>query len=287
MNALERQSLRLNERRLLEKDKRAGSYRLEVLQRTRRLVAQSGTRFPPADLDNIVKGLGLPPVRYVALPVDGRIVKDGPNYSIEVNKQHSLARKRFTIAHEIGHIIVGSRGLLGCSGTRTSPVAGREPYRREEELADFAATEILIPADWAFEFLGTRQPTFTTIAAMAKACATSIEVAARRLVECGDWSSRLIWWRPEGGRLRATRSFPQYDTAILAGMELLDERTSIPVRVMESGRPISGKQAIRVEQEIQNYTLEAWKAGPTTVATLLVYDQVRRPSPSALTLFEL
>jgi hypothetical protein len=285
MNPLERQSLPLNERRLFSKDKRTGSYRLEVLQRARRLVAQSGTGFPPADLDNMVKSLGLPPVRYVPLAVDGRLVRDGPNYSIEVNERHPPARKRFTIAHEIGHIILGSGGLLGCSRIHMGGAVGQEPDPREEGLADLAAAEILMPAHWAFEFLGTRLPTFSTIAAMAKACETSIEVAARRLVECGDWRCRLIWWRQGGSRLRAVRSFPNYDPVVLSGMELLGEGDSIVAKVMRSGKPISGTQAVKVEGEMQEYNMEAWKAGPTTVATLLVLEQVPRPSPPTPTLF--
>src|SRR5664279_2674779 len=67
----------------------------------------------PVDVVAIASHLGLNVWETKSLPesISGKIFKDPMNggssgFSILVNASHSLPRKRFTIAHEIGHFIL-------------------------------------------------------------------------------------------------------------------------------------------------------------------------------------
>lgn len=68
----------------------------------------------PVDVFKIARELGIE-VNRVPLPenISGRIRRiDGDKFAIDVNRDHSTTRQRFTVAHEIGHYIY-HRDLLG------------------------------------------------------------------------------------------------------------------------------------------------------------------------------
>ena len=64
---------------------------------------------PPVDIEKIVKSLSIPVIDYPFFSDDtsGIIVNDKDLLAIGVNQNHPLVRKRFTIAHELGHFILG------------------------------------------------------------------------------------------------------------------------------------------------------------------------------------
>ena len=68
---------------------------------------------PPVDIQAIIREVG---VEYTELPkpesISGLIEVYGGGYRIVVNSNHSLARRRFTAAHELGHYVY-HRDLIG------------------------------------------------------------------------------------------------------------------------------------------------------------------------------
>ena len=63
---------------------------------------------PPVDVERIARELKIP-IRFEILPepISGFLHRDGSLNAIVVNKRHSRQRQRFTIAHEIGHFVLG------------------------------------------------------------------------------------------------------------------------------------------------------------------------------------
>jgi len=238
------------ERRFAGKDRKS-LLRYEVLMRTRRAFECASGEFPPTNLEVIATDLGVDSIKKEPLAVEGLLVREEGKYSIKVKADRSPARQRFTIAHELGHLIVREAGNLALRPTGAERSLPHSQYGWEEELCDYAAAQLLIPDDWASAFVHGRRPDFSTIAEMAKLCETSLEVAARRLVEQASWRCRLLWWKLDTGGFRARRSFPHYDSMTLNDMRLPEGRASIIAKVLADGRPRAGIQPVEVEGSMQ------------------------------------
>jgi Zn-dependent peptidase ImmA (M78 family) len=284
MDPIGKQLGRVIEQKLAQRDA-ASAARYEVIQRARKAFASVMRKFPPMDLNAVARNLGVSEIRYVHSHLDGKLLKESGGYVIEVNKEHQRGRQRFTIAHEFGHILVSKGGSLGCSTISTRSRMVHEPNGAEEALCDCAAAEILIPSEWVPAFLSSRSPSFETIAELAKTCDTSIEVAARRLIDAKLWRCRLVWWRHDGQRFTATRSYPAYDFATLVSMEVPNERNSMLWTVLKRGRPRRGTQSLRIEGEAREFDMEAWKNSGKSVVTLLVFEEFQSRSDRNLSLF--
>jgi Zn-dependent peptidase ImmA (M78 family) len=277
MDPSAKQISRAFERRLAEKEPN-GAALYEVIQRARSIFSGVARSFPPTDLAAAAVNMGVREIRYVPLYIDGRVVQEGGRYVIEVNSRGPQVRKRFTIAHELGHLILSRSGALGCSTIATRGRRVDKSDQREEELCDAVAKELLVPIEWARDFAGARDPSFSAIELMAKVCQVSREVAARRLLEAG-WRCRLLWWSFRQGRFQALRAYPAYDQITLSGMGIPDWTASILAKVLRDGKPLAGDQEVVVEGERELYRIESWRANRETVACLLIYDRKGR-SPS-------
>ncbi len=285
LHPLEKQSRRLTERHFAGKDRRS-LLRCEVLQRTRRAFQRASGEFPPTNLELIGKNLGVHSIKKEPIALEGLLVWEEGKYSIKVRRDRPPARQRFTIAHELGHLIVREAGNLALRPTQARMSVPCAEHAWEEELCDYVAAQLLIPDDWAWAFVNARRPDFSTIAEMARLCETSLEVAARRLVEEARGRCRLLWWKLDGSQLRAARSFPHHEWMTLNRMCLPESNESIIARVLADGRPRAGTQPIEVEGSMQNYRVEAWKAAKDTVASLLVFERPPRIAARKHTLFD-
>jgi Zn-dependent peptidase ImmA (M78 family) len=84
--------------------------------------------------------------------ISGVIAKRGDSAVILVNSNDSPYRKRFTIAHELGHFLLHLQGIDGeevdrtADLFRTSDSADRLPVRKEVQANQFAAA-LLMPGD--------------------------------------------------------------------------------------------------------------------------------------------
>lgn len=85
----------------------------------------------------ICKQLGIKVFFRKFAEIDGLLVRKGDEIFIAVNENRSFARKRFTIAHEIGHFLMHKGESFDHSG-KGDPKIERE--------ADIFATNLLMPA---------------------------------------------------------------------------------------------------------------------------------------------
>lgn len=82
------------------------SYR-KIKRIARNLLETHKVKNPPVPVESIAHSLGVQ-VRYAPFEGDisGMVYRDGERIIIGVNSLHHLNRQRFTIAHEIGHVLL-------------------------------------------------------------------------------------------------------------------------------------------------------------------------------------
>lgn len=94
-----------------------------------------GIPCPPTDLDALKDRLNVTAIEPIpGLPISGELRKDGDSFVIVHSASLSPGRRRFTIAHELGHAVFESTGP-------NCPRYGREL----ERICDMLAAEFLMP----------------------------------------------------------------------------------------------------------------------------------------------
>jgi Zn-dependent peptidase ImmA (M78 family) len=134
-------------------------------------------------------------VRFQSMSVAGRLELARDGFDILVNRSGSWRRHRFTIAHELGHIIV----LRAVRSERTIVRALRKPtpalWARLERLCNLAAAELLMPAT---EFLNAyRKYSFCAdgLRFLYDEFLTSFSAILVRVADLGTGQATLVWKR--------------------------------------------------------------------------------------------
>ena len=148
-----------------------------------------GVACPPTNLEDVGRDLGVYEISYESFPGSGELHKLKDGYRIVCSSDQSRARQRFTVAHELAHVILESTG-------RNAPRTGS----RVERVCDMLAAECLMPAS-VFEGRLPPTPALSNIANLARVFDTSITAAAIRCAEfrplCifGVTGNRVTWGR--------------------------------------------------------------------------------------------
>jgi IrrE N-terminal-like domain len=132
-----------------------------------------GLSFPPSDLVAVAKRVGVVSISEEELPGSGELRRQGDTFEIVYSKDLNLSRRRFTIAHEIGHVLAAPRGTK-CSKSREL-----------EALCNKLAAEILMPAV-SFRRVWTRKVSISDLFKIAKMFETSVSATAIRAHELFD-----------------------------------------------------------------------------------------------------
>jgi hypothetical protein len=129
--------------------------RAAITAACRTLLASSGQLSPPYELRSIWKGLGAR-VAYDLDVGDGALDSDGERWLVRVRRHarrlagggaephlpRSWRRSRFTVAHELGHLIL----LQGTDPRLRAALADPDIHDEVEMLCNKAAAELLMPA---------------------------------------------------------------------------------------------------------------------------------------------
>jgi hypothetical protein len=147
----------------------------------------SGVHHPPTDLDAIQTKLRVAAVRAEDLPFSGELRPGVDGFMIVHSKYLSPGRRRFTIAHELGHALLATTG-------KNYPRWGKEV----ERLCDMLAAEILMPED-AFVRALPPEIDLSAILELASTFKTSWWAAAIRCANFKKFSvfeadSRKVHW---------------------------------------------------------------------------------------------
>ena len=143
----------------------------------------------PVNLDNLAAALGVQSVRVADLHEDGRTTWVGGRPHIEVRADRTPQRQRFTLAHELAHVLLANNRE---TDVRLRTKSFDQPA--EERLCDWIAAAILMPLAWV-QPLAARPMTLSRLRAIATSADTSLSAAAVRVSEVGRRPCMLLRWR--------------------------------------------------------------------------------------------
>lgn len=146
----------------------------------------------PVKIDNIVKGLNIDLVNYTFdEDISGVLVLNDSHSTIGINQAHSEVRKRFTIAHELGHFVLHKdQGNMFVDKVlyRKSFEGYTVKDERLEREANYFAANILMPANVINRYIETNNIDFyedSDLQKMAKAFGVSSSAMTYRLINLG------------------------------------------------------------------------------------------------------
>lgn len=145
---------------------------------------------PPVDLPSLAHVIGVRAISTRTLVEDGRVVWGAEGPSIELRPDRPLSRQRFTLAHEIAHVVLAGESGVGQVARRTVTA---DP-NAEEELCDAVAAALLMPRDW-MERHSRGKLNLSTLRLIAHHAEVSLSAAAVRVAEVGRRTSILLRWR--------------------------------------------------------------------------------------------
>lgn len=168
---------------------------------------------PPVDVEAIARSLAeVSEKRFPVEDVDGLCLdlkKPGIRPKVWINMARSYHRKRFTFAHEIGHIVIPwHTGAI--VDDLDAGDSDRDEYRRIESQANRFAAELLMPRAWAADICKRAEHLRDAMHAIQKIADVSYHAAALRTAQVGP-SGYLLAAVREGlvewvGRTRGTRA---------------------------------------------------------------------------------
>ena len=149
---------------------RLGHTDMRVAMRTLTATLLDGIDSPPTDLHGIASRLGIPIIEE-SIGGSGALRRTPDGLQIVCNPKQRLPRRRFTIAHELGHAII-----------ETSGDSFNQNTKETERLCDLFAVELLMPERYFREHL-PQNVTLTGIRALAAQYQTSLQTTAYRCAE--------------------------------------------------------------------------------------------------------
>lgn len=149
------------------------------------------------DLCAIAQTQGATVVEKPVRGCEARIMGYGERALIVVNSESIPSRKRFSVAHELGHWMRDvNRISLGCD-PETQLGSGD---LNSETRADRYASDLLMPR-FMFEPRAKRRPmTFETVSDLARVFRTSLTATSIRLIDHGSYPAMLVCSDAEGVR---------------------------------------------------------------------------------------
>lgn len=142
---------------------------------------------PPTDLADVAGKIGVREISYESFPGSGELHKIPDGYRIVCSTDQPRVRQRFTIAHELAHVLLERTG-------RNAPRAGEAV----ERVCDMLAAECLMPTS-VFETRLSRRPRLDDVVELARIFETSITATAIRCAQLrpvcmfGVAGDRVIW----------------------------------------------------------------------------------------------
>jgi hypothetical protein len=150
----------------------------------------------PIDPQDVARRLGLGVELCDASGFEGALVCSKETRAGTILVKNSIresSRRRFTIAHEIGHYVLphhGSKGSL--CGTKDLESWDRSLPDEESEANDFAS-ELLIPRSLVGPTLLGRKPTFHLIREICRVFDTSLTASGFRTMQLTSFRGAIVW----------------------------------------------------------------------------------------------
>ena len=160
-----------------------------IRKKARNLLEELEVQVPPVPVAKLARSCGARIVRVSGNEddIDGFLYQEDGDVVIGINQDQATVRKRFTIAHELGHLLLHEHSLVHVdSGFRVRLRSGQssEGTDRDEMEANRFAAELLMPIEFLqadlekqeFDLAGDSQ-----LRALAKRYGVSTQALAIRL----------------------------------------------------------------------------------------------------------
>ena len=139
----------------------------------------------PVDLQKLAESLGVTEVLLTELVEDGRTTWIDGRPKIELRADRPATRTRFTLAHEIAHILVAQDQTVA---RRTQGL----DHDVLETLCDWVAAALLMPREWMQRFADRDNYNLSLLRLVANSADVSLSAAAVRLAEVGGRTCMLL-----------------------------------------------------------------------------------------------
>ncbi len=166
-----------------------------------------------------------PPMALDIHSFEGSLVrnpKDASEWGIFYNASASPERIRFTIAHELGHLILHRAQQIRVECDKGGVTSGQFDDRNIEREANEFASNLLMPIDVLRRLLGDqRKVTLHLLSDIARTFQVSFEALCLRFIEATDQRAILVHWdqgflkyqRPSSNARKTRALVRQSDTA--------------------------------------------------------------------------
>ena len=201
---------------------------------------------PKVDLDRLARQLELLIVEVDSQSFEGALLRSSRNLSGRILVRRSIresGRRRFTIAHEIGHYILHGDQQIPCSSRVIEGWRDGQPTTERE--ADTFASELLLPTSETIQYVNKRWPSMEVVADVAEHFGTSLMAAGRKFCDVASQACAVIWSNQH--RIRWFHGSPTFAHFIEVGKKI--DFDSIARRAYE-GKPLPG--------EMEDVPAEAW-----------------------------
>ena len=128
---------------------------------------------------------------------EGALVRnpdDQREWGLFVNPKGRPERRRFTIAHELGHFILHRTTQPAFNCDKESVHTGIDSLKLIEREADDFASNLLMPGDMLRERINGKRIDFHLLGALAKEFGVSLEAMCIRLVKYTEQRAVLVYW---------------------------------------------------------------------------------------------
>ena len=159
-------------------------------------VAQKFVTMAPPDLTSLCRDLGLRIREVPATGFDGALLRSKADQKGIIAVKASIrekSRKRFTIAHEIGHFIIPHHQNLGniCEERKIESFDSR--LNRAEIEANEFASELLLPSALLRRRFNLAELSLAQISAVAADFGTSLTATTRSFLTLTDLPCAMVW----------------------------------------------------------------------------------------------
>ncbi len=128
---------------------------------------------------------------------EGALVRNPENeieWGIFVNPKARPERRRFTIAHELGHFILHRTSQPKFLCDKESVYSGIDNLKQIEREADDFASNLLMPGDMLRDRIAGKRIDFHLIGDLAKEFGVSLESMSIRIVKYTEQRAILVYW---------------------------------------------------------------------------------------------
>jgi Zn-dependent peptidase ImmA (M78 family) len=238
----------------------------QCLTRAAELTLLYASAEPPFSLDELTSKYDVSEIRYRPLDKDARLLEGADGYVIEVNSIFPRVRQRLSLAHEIGHLIMGE-----CSGQ--APSSFCDPAA--EKLCNNIAGILLVPDSALVAYLN-RSPVFegwekslsaVSVLNAAGKFAVSVELMAKRIfrdLRVAPERIAVIWRYTENTRssssskqLRIAAAWHSTSKAVYVPVNKTASDNSLVFRAYATGRRSQGREIIDIGAMKREFFVDA------------------------------